>query len=146
MPKCPFTSAEMSWCRSVLVPKCLGSEVSGYHIKACAATMAGAWFVHRPVRPVRGLYGPPVGSCSFSGCNLPLFYCFLLTYIPYLWPISSTQCFYRPVRPEWPKHGSYTGPCGRCVVYTDLRSDSVIFLRSSWVQYPHFRAIPEISI
>jgi len=87
-----------------------------------------------------------VGRCSFSGCNLPLFYCFLLTYIPYLWPISSTQCFYRPVRPEWPEHGSYTGPCGRCVVYTDLRSDSVIFLRSSWAQYPHFRAIPEISI
>ena len=30
MPKCPLTSAEMSCCRSVLVPKCLGSEVSGY--------------------------------------------------------------------------------------------------------------------
>jgi len=31
VPKCPLTSAEMSWCRSVLVPKRLGSEVSGYH-------------------------------------------------------------------------------------------------------------------
>jgi len=28
------------------------------YIKAGAATMAGAWFVHWPVRPVRGLYGP----------------------------------------------------------------------------------------
>jgi len=41
VPKCPCTNAEMSWCRtvqslrcecrSVLVPKCAGSEVSGYH-------------------------------------------------------------------------------------------------------------------
>jgi len=31
------------------------------NIKAGAANMAGAWFIHRPVwpvRPVRGLYGP----------------------------------------------------------------------------------------
>ena len=25
----------------------------------------------------------------------------------------------RPVRPIWPVHGSYTGRCSRCVVYTD---------------------------
>jgi len=25
----------------------------------------------------------------------------------------------RPVRPIWPMHGSYTGRCGQCVVYTD---------------------------
>jgi len=28
------------------------------HIKAGAANMAGAWFIHSPVRPVRGLYRP----------------------------------------------------------------------------------------
>jgi len=28
-------------------------------------------------------------------------------------------CILRPVRPIWPVHGSYTGRCGRCVVYTD---------------------------
>jgi len=42
----------------------------------------------------------PVGRCSFCGCSVPLFYCFLLTYIRYLWPISPIspmQCFYRPV-------------------------------------------------
>jgi len=27
------------------------------YIKAGAANMAGAWFTHRPVRLVRGLYG-----------------------------------------------------------------------------------------
>jgi len=33
------------------------------YIKAGAANMAGAWFIHRPVwlvRPVRGLYRPKV--------------------------------------------------------------------------------------
>jgi len=28
------------------------------YIKADAASMAGAWFMHWPVQPVRGLYGP----------------------------------------------------------------------------------------
>jgi len=28
------------------------------YIKAGTTNMAGAWFIHRPVRPVRGLYGP----------------------------------------------------------------------------------------
>jgi len=28
------------------------------YIKAGTANMAGAWFIHRPVWPVRGLYRP----------------------------------------------------------------------------------------
>ena len=48
VPKCPLTSAEMSSCRSVfgtlrsvLVPKCLGSEVSGYQSAACPVWVWG---------------------------------------------------------------------------------------------------------
>jgi len=34
------------------------------YIKAGTTNMAGAWFIHRPVRPVRGLYGPCGMECA----------------------------------------------------------------------------------
>jgi len=49
VPKCPLTSAEMSWCRSVLVPKCLGSKVFGY----------------RPVTPCSNLISPSLMPVVF---------------------------------------------------------------------------------
>jgi len=33
-------------------------------IKAGAATMAGAWCIHWPVLPVRGLYRPDIAAAS----------------------------------------------------------------------------------
>jgi len=45
------------------------------YIKAGAAKMAGAWFIHRPVwlvRPVRGLYRPVTGRIVVIYANLGL--------------------------------------------------------------------------
>jgi len=43
-----------------LTAPCLVYNTTMYCIQytADAASMAGAWFTHWPVRPVRGLYGP----------------------------------------------------------------------------------------
>jgi len=34
------------------------------YIKAGAAKIAGAWFIHWPVRPVRGLYRPALNPTN----------------------------------------------------------------------------------
>ena len=39
------------------------------YIKAGAANMAGAWFIHRPVRQVRGLYRPVYWPAWEMHCN-----------------------------------------------------------------------------
>ena len=65
VPKCPLTSAEMSWCQSVLVPKCLGSEVSGYRKNLSEV----CWWIRTAVRSFGSIFGiwrnTPL-SCSFA--------------------------------------------------------------------------------
>jgi len=49
---------------SLTVP-CLVYNTAMYRDTAGAASMAGAWFIHWQVRPVRGLYGPVLTGCIY---------------------------------------------------------------------------------
>jgi len=104
VPKCPHTSAEMSWCQSVLgpncldtsacvlVPKCLGSEVSGYRGTECGevgrlglilrlATITSTWITSRTsilqfshclnsLARIAAFYPYPLGRLLFDTCAL----------------------------------------------------------------------------
>ena len=48
-----------------LTASCLVYNKAMYTV-AGAASMAGAWFIHWPVWPMRGLYGPAVVSQPFA--------------------------------------------------------------------------------
>jgi len=59
------------------------------YIKAGAAKMAGAWFIHRPVwpmRPVRALYRPVVNECILT------FFCKRSTVLASKWIYDKSVC------------------------------------------------------
>jgi len=50
--------------------------------------------------------------------------------------VSHAYCMLRPVQPVWPVHGSYTGWCGRRVIYMD-RAVAMNMGRHTYSTYAH---------